>query len=132
MGNFRITKLVVIGTLVVIGLTGCASWIVRTPKVILLPEERIFTVPAGQVIKVTLDNKPMEMTFPDDMKLVSPSVLVRQEQKLNNAMLDKVKAKKDKVATMGIIGSILTICAGVLGMFRKKIWPNIKISGEMK
>ena len=99
---------------------------------VLLPEERIFTVPAGQKIAVNLDKKPMEMTFPYPMKFVSPAVLVRQEEKLNNALLDKVKANKAQVATFGIIGSILTILATVVGLFRKKWWPNIKISGEMK
>jgi hypothetical protein len=97
-----------------------------------LPEERIFTVPGGQKIAVTLDKKPMEMTFPNDMKLVSPTVLVRQEEQLNNALLGKVKADKSKVATIGLLGSILAILGAVIGLFRKKWWPNIKFGGEIK
>ncbi len=114
-------------------LAGCASLISKPPQVVLLPEERIFTVPGGQKIAVTLDKKPMEMTFPNDMKLVSPTVLVRQEEKLNNEMLKNVKASQDNAKKLGIVGSILTILGIILGaIFRKKIWPTISAKVDMK
>jgi|GEM_PF-2965385 len=115
-------------------LVGCSSLIAKTPKVILLPEERIFTVPAGQEISVLLDKKPLTMTFPEDMKLTSPTVLVRQEIKLNDAMLKKTKADSEKKAMMGIFGSILTVIAAGLGIFFKtKSWiPKIKANVEIK
>ena len=110
-------------------LSGCASLISRTPKVVLLPEERIFTVKQGQEITVYLDHKEMSMTFPEDMKLVSTTVLVRQEEKLNNALLDKIKADSGKKKFLMIFGSILGILAFGLGIFFKmKKWtPNIKM-----
>ena len=113
---------------------GCASWIVRPQQVILLPEERIFTVPGGQKIAVTLDKKPMEMTFPYDMKLVSPTVLVRQEEKLNNEMLKNVKASADNNKKLGIIGSIFAALAMGLGIFFKmKSWkPKISAKVDIK
>lgn len=108
---------------------GCASWVAKPANVILLPEERIYTVPAGQMIKVNLDQKPLEMTFPEDMKLVSPTVLVRQEQKLNEALLDKIKAAGKSKVWMTILG----IIAGVVGIFfGKNFWPKIKANIETK
>ena len=126
-------KILVVGILC-LSLCGCASWIIRPQSVVLLPEERIFTVPAGQEIKVQLDKKEIAMTFPEDMKLVSPTILVRQEGKLNNAMLDKVKANKEKATILTIVGSIFTILAFGLGIFFKaKSWlPKIKLNAEIK
>lgn len=134
MAKYRITNLVVISICLVIALTGCASWIVRPTKVVLLPEERIFTVPAGQKIAVTLDNKPMEMTFPDDMKLVSPSVLVRQEMKLNEAAIDKAKVAAENTKKMTLWGSIAAILAAALWIFFKmKSWlPKISAKVDVK
>ena len=103
--------------------SGCASLIARPGQVIVLPEERIFTVVAGQPVKVVLDKKPMDMTFSHDMKLVSDTVLVRQEEKLNNAMLGKVKADSDKKKTVTIFGSILALLASIGG---------IAFSGKLK
>lgn len=112
-----------------LSLTGCASLISRPPQVVLLPEERIFSVPAGQVIKVELDKKPMEMTFPYDMKLVSPTVLVRQEEKLNNEMLKSIKATSEANKKIGIVGSIFAMLAAGLGIFFKaKKWFPSKIT----
>lgn len=117
-----------------LALTGCASWIVRPQKVVLLPEERIFTVPAGQMIKVNLDKKPMEMTFPSDMKLVAPETLVRQEQKLNNEMLKNVKASAERNKILGIIGSVLGLAGTIFGIvfFKKIKWPTFKLNAEVK
>lgn len=112
---------------------GCASLIVRPPKVILLPEERIFTVKAGQNITVYLDHKEMSMTFPEDMKLVSPTVLVRQEERLNNETLKGIQTNAKNKTTWGIVGSILAILGGIVGIiFRKSFWPKIKGSIEVK
>jgi hypothetical protein len=98
-----------------------------------LPEERIFTVTAGQKITVQLDKKEMAMTFPDDMKLCSPTVLVRQEEKLNNAALDKAKANGDKKTVLTIVGSILAILAAGLGIFFKaKSWFPKKITASIE
>lgn len=117
-----------------LSLCGCASLIARPSKVVLLPEERIFTVPGGQNISVMLDKKPMSMTFPEDMKLVSSTVLVRQEERLNNALLDKVKANQATAKKAGLIGSILACIAAALGIFFKaKKWlPNFKANVEIK
>jgi len=100
--------------------------------VILLPEERIFTVPAGQKLTVLLDKKPLDMTFPEDMKLCSPTVLIRQEERLNNETLKGIQANSKNKATWGIVGSILAILASFLGLFRKKIFPSIKGNIEVK
>jgi len=115
-------------------LCGCSSWIVRPEKIVLLPEERIFTIAAGQEIAVTLDGKPIKMTFPDDMKIVSPTLLVRQEEKLNNASLDKAKANKEKQTLFSIIAGIVGAIAASLGIFFKmKSWlPKVKANIEVK
>jgi len=120
---------ILIVAVICLTLCGCASLIARPPQVVLLPEERIFTVPGGQLINVTLDKKPMAMTFPNDMKLVSPTVLVRQEEKLNNEMLKSVKATSEANKKIGIIGSIFAAIAAGLGiLFQMKKWkPNLKL-----
>ena len=97
--------------LMVVLVMGCTASTVTVRDVVLLPEDRIYTVPAGQVIKVELDGEPLEMTFPTDMKLVHYSVLVRQEEDLNEAILRKKKAEKKEAQRTGILGSIL----GILG-----------------
>lgn len=108
---------------VILLLAGCQSIQVRSAKVILLPEDRIFTIPAGQKLDVMLDKKAMSMTFPEDMKLVSPTVLVRQEEKLTNAILDKVKADKSRNMIVGIVSALLGSIAGIIALintFKKK------------
>lgn len=132
----RIYKYIYINILllVIFGTIGCSSWIARTQKVVLLPEERIFTVPAGQTIAVELDGEPQEMTFPEDMKLVSSTVLTRQEIEKNEKVLKDAKASASKKKTISIIGSILTL--GVFGLgivFKMKSWfPKIKANVEVK
>ena len=95
-------------------LVGCMGNTITINKVVLLPEDRIFTIPAGQEISVELDKKPMKMIFPQDMKLVSPSFLVRQEENLNNAMYKSVKTEETRNKYLGIIGSICAILAGIV------------------
>jgi len=99
---------------------GCtvAQKSVTVNQVILLPEERIYTVPKGQTINVMLDGKPLAMVFPEDMKLVSSTTLVRQEEKLNNAILDKTKTQRNQNKMMGIFGSLFAILAGAFGMYK--------------
>ena len=114
-------------------LSGCASFGIKTPKVILLPEEKIYTVPAGQDISVLVDKKPITMNFQKDMKLVDPIMLVRQEEKLNNDALRKAKGNSGRNIILKIVGSILTIIAMVIGLIFKKSWfPKIKGNIEVK
>ena len=127
-------KKVLIAVVLCVALCGCSSWMVRPEKIVLLPEERIFTIAAGQEIAVTLDGKPIKMTFPDDMKIVSPTLLVRQEEKLNNSELDKAKVSKEKQTLFTIIGSLAGALAMGLGIFFKmKKWiPSVKANVEVK
>jgi len=107
----------------VILLAGCASWVIQPQKVVLLPEERVFTLPAGQKIDVVLDKKPLSMTFPNDMKLVSPTLLVRQEQQLNDATFKKINAEKKNSGIM----SFLTVLFGAIsGIFA--VWAKNKVT----
>jgi hypothetical protein len=106
-------------------LSGCALTrsTVTVHDVVLLPEERIFTVPAGQLINVALDGKPMQMTFPHPMKLVYESVLVRKEEQLNNEILKTAKANKDRKQAIGIFGSVLSAVAGALWIWARRKRP---------
>lgn len=119
MAMYKKLKVIGIACCLVILLAGCKSIQVRSANVILLPEERIFTIPAGQKLDVMLDKKPMSMIFPEDMKLVSPTVLVRQEEKTNNALLDKVKAEKNRNAVVAIISAIFSTIAAIFGFWMK-------------
>jgi hypothetical protein len=111
-------------------LSGCAltRQTVTIHDVVLLPEERIFSIPAGQLINVELDGKPMQMTFPHPMKLVYESVLVRQEEKLNNQIMKTTKATKQKNQIIGIIASILGIVGTIFWNNRRKF----KLEGNIK
>lgn len=107
---------------VLLGITGCAIMrkSVSVSQVVLLPEDRIYTVPAGQKIDVVLDGKPYPgLVFPTPMKLTHESVLVRQEENLNNAILDKTHAQKQTNKWIGIFGGVLTVVGGVFGMIMK-------------
>jgi len=116
----RTTRIFICSVVVgVVLLSGCATWLVPPQKVVLLPEERIFTIPAGQMIDVLLDKKKISMTFPYDMKLVSPAILVRQEQKLNDATFKKIKAEKKNSNIMGVLIAIFGTFSGIIGVWVK-------------
>ena len=87
--------------------------------VYLLPEERIFTLKAGSLVKLQLDKKPIDITFPEDMKVIHPSTLIKQEQKLNDQTLKTIQAKRSRNTWLGILGSLLTIVTTLLA-YRKK------------
>ena len=115
-------------------LCGCAL-MVRVPEVVLLPEERIFTVPANQEIAVLLDGVPKTMTFPHDMKLVSATTLVRQEEQLNQKVLKAVKASEGKAKKMQVVLYVFMGLAAGLGIFfkAKKWFPkSLKLNAEVK
>jgi len=120
-------KLIILSFLIFL-ISGCALTrsTVTVHDVVLLPEERIFTVPAGQLINVELDKKPMQMTFPQPMKLVYESVLVRQEEKLNNQILKSAKVQKQRNDAMKIAGSGIGGLASILWIVaRRKKLVNI-------
>jgi len=104
--------------LLVVVFMGCAT--VTVKDVVLLPEDRIYTVPAGQVLNVMLDGKSISMSFPTDMKLVHSSILVRQEENLNTAILKKKHAEKGSKMKTGIIGSVVAIFGTILAFVLKK------------
>jgi len=100
-------------------IVGCTASTVTVKDVVLLPEDRIYTVPAGKVIAVQLDGKDLEMSFPTDMKLVHSSILVRQEENLNDAILEKKKAEKTTAQRTGILGGIIALITTVFGVILK-------------
>jgi hypothetical protein len=100
-------------------MVGCTSTNVGVKDVVLLPEDRIYTLKEGTSVNLMLDGKALDIVFPYDMKVVSPSILVRQEQDLNEAMLQKKKIEKDKAVRTGIMGSIIAALASALGLVLK-------------
>ena len=103
--------------LTLITAAGCKT--VTQRDVVILPEERIFTVQAGTKVHIWLDKKDMgEISFPTDMKLVNEVVLVRQEQKLNDAALDKTKSDAEKNKWIAILGSALAAFGGIAGVWK--------------
>lgn len=104
---------------ILLTLIGCAAWQATPAKVVLLPEDRIFSIPAGQKIDVLLDKKSLSMTFPTDMKLVSPTLLVRQEQQLNDATFKKLQLETKNAGIMDIFKVIGGVLAGILAIFAK-------------
>jgi hypothetical protein len=116
-----------------ISLSGCATVVAKIPPTVLLQEDKIYEIPAGQEITVELNSKPQKLTFPYPMVVMSIDNAIKIEQEKNNAMFNKVKADKDNAKKLGIVGSILTILGIILGaIFRKKIWPTISAKVDMK
>lgn len=111
-------KILLIVPLIIL-LTGCASWVIQPQQVVLLPEDRIFTVPAGQKIDVVLDKKPISMTFPNDMKLVSSTLLVRQEQQLNDTTFKKIQAEKKNSGIMNFLTVLFAAFGGAITLWAK-------------
>jgi hypothetical protein len=116
----RIIGLILLSVL----LCGCRttqSVQVHVPAAVLLPEDRIFTLPANtEISTLSLDGKPLGVIqFPGDMKLVSPDVLVRQEVKLNDAIVSKIKSDKDKQQVTGIFGGLIALLTTIGGIFLK-------------
>ena len=108
--------------LVVLSICGC-SWIsgaqVATPKPPVLAADKIYTVKAGMVIPELLeDGKQIgPVSFPFDMKLVAPNVLLEQEEKLNKALLAKVKSDGKNSTRMKIVSYIFGILASICGVW---------------
>jgi hypothetical protein len=100
-------------------LAGCKT-IVTQRDVVLLPEDRIYTVPAGTKMQLSLDKKDLgELAFPYDMKVVHASILERNEQQLNDLAFAKVRADKESAKRTGIIGGILSIVGAIAGIWGK-------------
>ena len=71
-------------------------------------------------MSLVLDGKPLEITFPCDMKVVHPIILVRQEEKLNEQTLKKAKAEKSRNNWIKILGSLLVSVTGLFTYLKKK------------
>lgn len=99
-----------------LAISGC----LRTQPIILTEEDRIFTLREGTPITLYLDKVKKDMVFPYDMKIVSPKILVKQEQLLNSETLKKIKAEKSKGDIMKIAGSIFAVLGGLIGMLAKR------------
>ena len=115
-GEMKKVNLYLISISVVFCLSGC----LRTQPIILTEEDRIFTLKTGTPVTLYLDKQKKDMVFPYDMKIVSPKILVRQEQRLNDEIIKRIKVTKEKNKWVGILGSLLTIVSGLMIYLKKK------------
>lgn len=115
-------------------ISGCASFVAKVPPTVLLQDEKIYTVPAGQKISVELDHKPMELVFPYPMKLMSIDRAIRDEQMKNDAALKAVSADAKNKKMFGIVATIIGIIGSIFGIvfFKKIKWPTFKLNAEVK
>jgi hypothetical protein len=105
--------------LITLSLVGCKT-IITQKDVVLLPEDRIYTVPAGTKVHLFLDKKDLgELAFPYDMKFVHSSILERNEQQLNDLAFKQVKAERDNAKKTGIVGGILALLGSIAGIWAK-------------
>jgi len=111
-------------TLMLLLLTGCSSlsFFDKPSPVFLQEEDRYFTLPAGTPVSLELDGKKVDMVFPYQMKIVSPSKLVKNEDRLNNALAERLKFKKEKNTWMKVITPALGIIFTIVTLLirRKK------------
>jgi len=114
--------------LLAIGMTsGCSipQQIVKVPEAVVLQKDKIYTLPAGQMVSLERDGEPIDMTFPEPMKIVSSDFLVGQEVMKNEDLYKAIKAEKSKGTRNTILGSILSIVATIGGVWLKA-WFNRK------
>lgn len=109
-------------------LVGCASIRphVGIDSVPLLPEDMIYSVPAGQAINVLADGKTTTITTTDQMILTFQDVLVRQNEKANSKVL---KGSLRGVA-VGAIVPVLIIIGQILLRSRRKMKIEANVKGE--
>ena len=100
-------------------LCGCSALQVKTPHPVVLQEDRVYTLPAGQEVNVEFDHKPMKLTFPEPMKITTIDHILKEEKMKDNAVLDKSKADKSRNKWVGILGSLLALGAGGSGVLLK-------------
>lgn len=105
-----------ISAILLFGLVGCAS----QKHIILLPEDRIYTAPAGKPMSLLLDGKAVDITFSKDMKVVDPTTLVRQEENLNKETRKRVKTEKSRNKMVGALGGIIALITSVFTYLNKK------------
>jgi len=100
-------------------LCGCASLQVKTPKAMILQEDKVYTLPAGQEVNVELDHVPTKITFSEPMKITTIDHILKEEKKLDNAVLDKASADKSRNKWIGLLGSLFALFASGTGVFLK-------------
>ena len=121
----KLKGLIIVVCLSVVFFAGCKT--LEPSKVVLLPEDRIYSVPAGAKIHVILDKKDLgEMVFPYEMKLAHASVFERNEQQLNDMAISQIKKDKQSKQTAGIFGGILTIAGALAGAWAKGAFTKKK------
>jgi hypothetical protein len=74
----------------------------------------IYTLPANMPVDLVLDNKPIRMVFTADMKVVHPSILVRNEKMLMQETQKKIINEKQRNAGIGILSSILAVVVFII------------------
>ncbi len=97
--------------------SGCKT--VTPTNVALLPEDMQYTLPAGQVVHVLKDKQPLDLTFPYPMQVVHSSVLVRNEERLNDMAMKEHRARGNNKRMAGIFGSIATALGGAVALMAK-------------
>ena len=95
-------------------------------KVVLLPEDKIYTLKQGTPVELTLDNKSIgNITFSCDMKVVHPSILVSQAEKENVKKLNSPKQINILAGVVVLFFIALNYFYGKSGSFTA-ILENIK------
>jgi hypothetical protein len=103
---------------IIVFLSGCSMLRAQRP-IILMPEDRIYTLKAGTPASLELDKKPIAMTFTKDMKVVDATTLIRQEEDRKNEVLKRIKVQKSKNNWMKIGGGIITSLSGIIALLLK-------------
>lgn len=103
---------------------GCSFFKMQipTPQPPLLDKDRIYTIPKGtEVVTLYLDGKQMgPISFNFDMKLVSPNVLLEQEEKLNKTLFEKAEIEKRKGVLVRNLIALILVLLIIFGYFRSK------------
>jgi hypothetical protein len=112
---------------------GCLTARQAPAKVLLLNNDKEYILPSGQEVNLIADNKPIKITFTQDMVVMSSENAVKKQIALNDAELKKIKAEGEKKKMWGIIASLLTALVFGLGLaFKAKAWFPKKVSIEAK
>ena len=78
-------------------------------------DEEIFTIVEGSKFTTIRDGKPIEIIAPAQLVALYKGNLLKLEEEANVRVIKTARNAKKQGAFLGIIGSVFTIIAGLIG-----------------
>ena len=113
--NLLTLWLVMILTGLLLSAPGCARF--GKNSLILTTKDRLWIIPQGTSFKAVINDKtPLtEYIADDDLVVMYKGNLLELEKEANKRVIGATRSAKKQGALLGIIGSVLSIAAGLIG-----------------